>query len=431
MPFLRVVLWTFALLALAVPATAQDADEIAQTLADQGYYVARGAAIDETALSEAVAEARRTGERLNAVVLDSTPPGGATAFADALLDRLGAGTVLVVTPAEIGYTSYEYDSGDLDRAADQSIDAFRRDAVAGVAAFADALSGSSSGGAGVLVVLGLVALGVLVFLLVRGRRKRQLAEQAQARRLAEARREIRAQIDAMTDGILELSDRVTIAGPKVQQHFGAASQGYQAALQAVDGAATPAELERIADDLDEARWELEAARALLDGRPVPERSSDEPAPSACFFDPTHGAGTEVEEVRTPAGARPVRVCAACDAMLDRDAQPPTRTIPVDGIPTPAAQAPRGYGGGGMDVDDFSVRTRRGHEVPVAWGPPRYQASGCSGAGAAGGGWSSGGWSTGGWSGAQSGGRRRTTSFGGRSRSSGGSSRPRGRGGRRL
>ncbi|MBA3959830.1 MAG: hypothetical protein H0X60_05495, partial [Chloroflexi bacterium] len=196
-------------------------DELAGDLAVQGYAIQPGAPVDEAALADAVADARTGGTRLMVAVLADTPSAGATTAADALLDRVSDGTVLVVTPEEIGYSSTEYDGGDLDRAADAALDSFSSGTEVGVAGFGQALTGTDSGGSsgagasddsgggigvGSVLVIGLLGIAG-VALVVSSRSTKRLARQ----RLTEAHAEVRHQIDAMADAILQLTDRVPLA----------------------------------------------------------------------------------------------------------------------------------------------------------------------------------------------------------------------------
>ncbi|MBA2530449.1 MAG: hypothetical protein H0V19_10930, partial [Euzebyales bacterium] len=344
-----------ALLSLTAPALAQTYDTLAEQLADQGYGVEPGARVDEAALARAVGEVRRSGTRLSVAVLAAQPPGGETTAADALLDRVGEGTVLVVGPGDIGYASDEFGDAELDAAADEALDDFRRDTSAGVATFGAVLervtAGDDPGAAGagsrggfpigVAGVLLLGLLGLAAFASFSGVRSgRRLA----ARRVQEARAELRRQIDAMADGILTLSDRVSIsASEQVQQTFAEASDTFREASDAAETAATEAELVGLNDRLDRARWQLEVTEALLDGR-TPPPQPDDGYPTACFFDPDHGSGVVQAEVRAASGSQTVEVCRDCAALLERGEAPQVRTVPVNGVPTPVPQAPRTYGG---------------------------------------------------------------------------------------
>ena len=78
-------------------------------------------------------------------------------------------------------------------------------------------------------------------------------------------------------------------------------------------------------------------------------------PEHCFFDPTHGAGVEEAELKTPAGVRKVMVCRADAEKLRRGEAPVPRDLPMGPQRVPAPQAPRSAGGSGLDwLDVFSV-----------------------------------------------------------------------------
>jgi hypothetical protein len=89
-----------------------------------------------------------------------------------------------------------------------------------------------------------------------------------------------------------------------------------------------------------------------EGRALPPPPDSE---QACFFDPTHGAGTDHATIETSAGRREVRVCSYCATKLRSGQTPQPRMIEVGGRRVPAAKAPRSHGGGGYDdLGDFSV-----------------------------------------------------------------------------
>ncbi len=222
----------------------------------------------------------------------------------------------------------------------------------------------------ILVVVGLVAAGIATG--VSNLRTRRAFEEQRQRSLREARGEVGSQVSSMADEILALTDRVAITedvDPEAQRLFSEATVTYQQAQDHLDRAQTSPELEGVSDDLDHARWKIEAARALLEGRGVP------PGPTtgqACFFDPTHGAGTDVARIDTAAGEREVRVCSYCATKLRSGQTPQPRMIEVGGRRVPAAKAPRSYGGGGYEgLDDFSVVL---DDVRRAYGWGRYGGS---------------------------------------------------------
>ena len=354
-------------------------DELASELADQGYAIEPGASVDEAALADAVADTRNGGTRLMVAVLADPQPAGATTAADALLDRVNDGTVLVVTPDEIGYSSTEYDGGALDDAADAALDAFSSGTAAGVAQFAQTLTGADSGGfdgsgatedsgafggvgLGPLLVIGLLAIGG-VALAMSSRSTKRVARQ----RLTEAHAEVRHQIDAMADAILQMTDRVPLAeDPNATAAFAEATRVYQSVSDELPRATTEAELVQLNDRLDHARWQLEVTEALTEGRePPPE--PDDGYPTACFFDPDHGAGVQEAQVATKAGARTVRVCRFCAALLASGEAPAPRSVAVGGRDVPLPQAPRQYGGRDeRDLGSFDMLLGGGAPVPYHW-----------------------------------------------------------------
>ncbi|MCI3949697.1 MAG: hypothetical protein K0R11_1631, partial [Acidimicrobiales bacterium] len=359
-----VLVASLGLVALAGSAAAQSTDEIAREAVENGSYAQPGSGVDAERLDDVVADASGAGSRFIAVVLAEDPPGGAVTVADRVLDLAGSGTVFVVSPGFVGYRSTDYSDGALDDADEAAADELADDEVDGVAAFADALedggSGGGSGGGfgGTLLLVGLFVIGIPLLLTIvsRGRRPRApTPEQAQAA-IGEARSELERQVAGMADAILELSDRVQVSDhPDAEARFAEANATYLAVSQELPGLTTVPELEAAADRLDRARWQIEATRAVLEGRPPPPEPVD--GPSSCFFDPTHGAGVERAEVKTGGQTRSVLVCRVCADQLARGQAPAPRTIVVGGQEVPAASAPRSYGGGGMGVFDvFSVLT---------------------------------------------------------------------------
>ena len=270
---ISLVVALLGLLLLGAVAPADVVDE----LVDRGFYVEAGADVDEGVVADAVAEARFAGGRLHVVVLSSEPAGGATVFADAVLDRLGAGTVFVVAPETVGWASQEdlWTREQLDRALDAALrGSSDREVVEG---FVAALTGRTvgeaepvrGGGGGTLVVLFLVVVGVVGLLVWRSRAARRRAAVA---RLAEIKQDIAERVAAVSNDIVELDPEIAVADhPEARRHFEAASEIYGAVERQVGEAATPSELIAVVGRLDEAIWHLDAAEALLDGEPVPPR----------------------------------------------------------------------------------------------------------------------------------------------------------------
>ncbi len=367
-----IALLVASLVLVASPALAADLDSAAEDLLVQGFHVEAGSG-SSAGLADQIAA---TGGAIGLASF-ADDLGDATIVAEDLSSRTGISTVIVLTPVEIGVFSTRYSDGDLSRAIDGSLDAFDVSLTRGFATFVTALPGAvtqattattaastpvttatpttqpatSSGGFPVGTILLVAIVGGGFFLWWRSRAKaRQLVED----RVAEAKREVETQVAEISNEILDLSDRVAVSDSSpAKDSFQAAASSYDAAQRALESAATVAELEKVSDHLDEARYQLDVAEAHLDGRPAPERPREERG--RCFFDPNHPRATETAVIRTAAGDKTVRVCELDAARLRRGQRPDVRGIEVDGRKVPAPQAPRSYGGGGLDwMDVFSV-----------------------------------------------------------------------------
>jgi hypothetical protein len=208
-------------------------------------------------------------------------------------------------------------------------------------------SGSSGGGGGGTLVFLAIVAGVIVLVFFLTRRSRKQATESGAARLEEAKKEIRGQLDVIANEILDLADKVRLSErDEAEEYFRTASATYQQAMDRLEKATDLAELERLSDQLDTTRWQLEAAEAVVEGRAIPPEPEDRP--NSCFFDPTHRAGVEEAKIETAAGSKTVSVCRECAAKLRRGEQPKPRDILVGGRRVPAPMAPRSHGGGGFD-----------------------------------------------------------------------------------
>ena len=353
------VLTLAAVALVAAPALAADEGSVADALVRDGYYL-EGVSDAETGSVRTVASSFDDDGPYLVVLQDEV--GDPSLFAEDVLELLPASTVLVLTPELIGTASDFYDDDQLDRAIDASLDAFDVDYGDGLQAFAEGLpavgtgavdsAAEDSGGFPTgLVVTAVVVAGGVGFLVWRNKRQREDESEEQ---LDEAQAEVEQQVAAVANDILELSDRVTVSDDdELDEMFRAAGAIFSAVEEALPGAADVAEVERLGEQLDEARWQLDAVEARLDGRVPPPKPVDRPA--RCFFDPTHRAGTEEAIIKTSAGDKTVSVCKACEAKLQRGEKVAPRTINVGGRPVPAPRAPKSYGGSGFDwMDVFSV-----------------------------------------------------------------------------
>jgi len=351
-------------LAPAAVAVAQTPDEVAQSVIDTGYYVAPGLGTDSASISASVARARNSGVLFMAVLLDDDPAGGATTFADAVLSRVGGGTVLVLSANGEGMSSSEFDQSQIETALDAGYAASDSGGDAAyVSAVVDSLTGTSAGpgeassgggSTGLFILLAIVAVLVLIIWLAM-RRGRKSAAAGHQSVIDEARAEIKAQLDAMANTLLDITDTVSAsASPQDDTYLREASETFTAASDSFEQALDLKALEDLSDRLDKARWQLDAAAAIANGKPVPPEPPKEER-YVCFFDPTHPNATETAQISTAAGTKTVRVCQADAEKLKRGEKPQPRMIDVGGQRVPAANAPRSYGGGGFDwLGAFSV-----------------------------------------------------------------------------
>ncbi len=331
--------------------------EVVDAVERQGYYVEPGADADPARLAEVLSGR----DDLAVVVLAADDPDGAATASEQVQREIGSGiTVLVISPGEVAASPADaVTTAAADDGLDAALDAFdaggsTSDAVAafaGVLAGArvagdDGTGGGDDGGGGAtgfvvfLVILVVIVGGAVWFL-------RRRARRVDRDEIDRARAEIRSQLEAIAHHIVEREDEIDLAGhEEAIDLFRAANATYAAASERVAETENLLELAELNNDVDRARWQLEAADALIEGRPLPPEPEPE-KPVACFFDPTHEPGTEEATIRTSAGNKEVRVCGRCARELERGERPEPRMIEVGGRRVPAAKAPRSHGGLGM------------------------------------------------------------------------------------
>ncbi len=370
----RIILFFAIALTLvaASPALAQsDVDMVALDVSVDGLYVEPGVSANTSSLNASITRAGNNGVRLMVVLLDEDPGGGAVAFADAVLDRVPGGTVLVLSATSEGISSTDFDEATLDEAIDRGFLA-SSEAPSGagdeayVSAVVDVLTGTttpttqpttstSGGGSSGLIIMVVIVGGMVLLVWIAIRKSKTSAMRSKDKAITEAKAEIRSQLDAMANTILEITDVVNATGgDQDDTYLRQASATYTQADDAYAAATDLNALEALGDRIDEARWQLDAAAAIANGKPVPPQPPKEQR-YVCFFDPTHPNATETAQITTPAGTQTVRVCVADAEKLRRGTQPQPRMIDVRGRRVPAPMAPRSYGGGGFDwLDVFTI-----------------------------------------------------------------------------
>jgi hypothetical protein len=242
-----------------------------------------------------------------------------------------AGSQGVLQPGVAGRLATEA----LDAHRDQGVTPTLIDFVHRVAA-ARQNGGSAPGGGpgtGGGVLIGLLVLGGALFLglhAVRARRRRQTE-------LAEVKAAAHEDLIALADDVQQLEQPVE-ANPKAKQAYEEALDDYAQASSIYDRARQSSQLQAVAGSLEEGRWHMACAEALLAGKPPPERRPP------CFFDPRHGPSARDVDWAPPGGvARKVPACEVCAAAVERGEEPAAREVVAGGHRVPYWNAPSYFG----------------------------------------------------------------------------------------
>ena len=191
--------------------------------------------------------------------------------------------------------------------------------------------GQPSGGGG--AVIGLLIAGVVAFLVFRGVRKQRRSRAE----LAEVKAAAHDDLIALADDVQKLEQPVE-ANQQAKHEYTQALDSYDKASGSYDRATQPRQLEAVTSSLEEGRWHMSAAQALLDGHDPPERRPP------CFFDPRHGPSTRDVDWTPPSGtARKVPACEADAQAVERGAQPVSREVMTGGRMVPYWNAPPYFG----------------------------------------------------------------------------------------
>jgi hypothetical protein len=200
--------------------------------------------------------------------------------------------------------------------------------------------GGNDGGVSVLPLLLIVILaigGIAAFSFARNRSRRR----ERAAQLSDVKRTANEDLLALGDDIraLDIDTQMPGADPGATSDYERAVLGYDAANRRLGAARTLEDLQGLGEQLEDARFAMESAKARLAGQPAPERRPP------CFFDPRHGPSTtEVDWAPQGGASRAVPVCAACATDIADRRQPNARTVDVDGQRRPWWTAPAPYAG---------------------------------------------------------------------------------------
>ena len=244
-------------------------------------------------------------------------------------------------------------------------------------------------GTGGGVLIGLLAAGAVAFLLFRTLRRRR---QRQAE-LAEVKAAAHDDLIALADDVQKLEQDVE-ANPDAKREYDEALDAYGKASASFDSARRTKELDTVGSALEEGRYHMACAEALLAGKQLPERRPP------CFFDPRHGPSSRDVEWAPPGGApREVPACEADAQAVERGLEPASREVVTGGQRVPYWNAPPYFGPwaggyfmpfGGMG---FLSGLFVGELLGGAWGGWGYGSWGGSGAPGGFGTWDDGGGGT--------------------------------------
>jgi len=211
----------------------------------------------------------------------------------------------------------------------------RASAGGGVTRARDNGSGDEGGvGFSGVFLLILAVLGGGAFLLSRRRRAKE--DRAE---FEEAKDNARDDLIALGDDIraLDIDMELDTTPVAAKEHYARAVEAYERAEGQWERARHPEELEPVGEALEEGRYEMLAAKAIMEGRPEPERRPP------CFFDPRHGPSSRDVEWAPPEGApRLVPACEADAQRVERGDDPAYREVLVGGERMPYWNAGPAY-----------------------------------------------------------------------------------------
>ena len=262
-------------------AAAQSSTDVVDQVDARGYATVGEVDVGVNELEDLARDLRD--DDVAVVVLDAEWPGGNDLLAADVVELAeDEWTVLVLSPFEdeldAGANSANVGSDRIDEAFDAAFARSSRDPVEFARAFADGLGDATATGGGgsgsflVVLLVVVVVVGVGLWLLSRSGKKQG------ARRIEDAKGELRDDIAGVANDILELGDRADIAAnDEASEHFQTANAIYLRVDKALPGAATFDAVDDLDDDLELAAWHLDTAEAIVDGTPRPEKpDQDDP-----------------------------------------------------------------------------------------------------------------------------------------------------------
>jgi hypothetical protein len=319
------------------PSTAQQ-DELRQRIQDAGVpmYIA---VLPDAALKEAGGNAAAVAQQI------SQGLNRAGVYAVITKHNFGAGNTSGLLPRgttpRIATEVVQADQGKNPQTVLLDfIDRVKTAAAQGGNAQGGGATSSERSGSGAGAVLG-IAVAVLAVvgggaLILASRRRRRERE----RQLAQVKATAQEDLVALGEDIraLDIDTRMPDTDPEAVRHYTAAVDSYQKAADALDRTRRVEDMALVSSALEEGRFAMASTKAVLDGKPLPERRPP------CFFDPRHGPSVEDVTWSPPGGVpRSVPACSTDAYKIHNGIEPDTRQVMVDDRRVPFYQAPAYYG----------------------------------------------------------------------------------------
>jgi hypothetical protein len=286
-------------------AEAQDLSQIVSELEANGYYIESGADATASEMQSLVDQGSDTSEQWYFVVLSG--PARAEYAADVRDVVRPVGNVIVhsvETDAEGDFDAVNFATGSAKATEERALRAFDTDwsrpadymddviadfaAAASAGTSSDSSTGSSSGpgssGGGfpwwLLVVLAALGGGAW-FMSQRGKKRREDEALETAQKI---RAELQNEIDELANDVLVLSGPTDLSDkPQAIEYYREATDTYLDTSEEILGFGELkhvdlAELSDFGARVAHARWQMDAAEAIMDGEPLPEKPKVEPPP---------------------------------------------------------------------------------------------------------------------------------------------------------
>jgi hypothetical protein len=277
----------------------QQVQPAVEDLQDHDVTFEEGALSDRTLeqLDATTADLQSSDGYLKVIVLNAPVRSysDTQAFAEAVRTDLGGrGRVVVFALNDVGISSNVDSRSQVIAAENAASDALNDGAsyaTATVAAaknlsgtvssLADDVNSDGAGSSGVgmlLFVIVIFGIGVLGLMWWASRRMRKSTEAASAREIGAAETKVRAAVDRVANGVLDLADRVELPDvpAEAKTAFTEGTELFTTTQEMLESADTRPELEAVYPKIIEAEWKLDTAKALMDGQPAPPEPEVEP-----------------------------------------------------------------------------------------------------------------------------------------------------------